>query len=398
MYIGSGSLGEDGKALPLTFIGRGHGEWERRGREGFEYPWSSLRVIESLFIDPHDSRFLLAESGGVIMRSENGGEAWQRWPDGWSRCLDVQPDPLHVGTYYMATDELWRSEDFGATWQQVSELSSGKDPPFSSGRTTRGLELDPGDPSVMYVAMESAVWRSGDGGSTWDREYGEVDGTILRMHRHPSIPGVMYAVTVDGFHRSDDMGRTWARLALFQPSVSFEPRLRFHPKAPGAMYLVAGTRLLETRDGGSTWAQIDIGLSPRIYYNDVAVDPADPGVLNVATPWGLYRMSLGSVTAVEESRGNLPATCELHQNYPNPFNANTVIRFSIPVAGKASLTIHNLIGQVIRKLADENLDAGLYSTRWDGEDDAGRRVSSGVYLYRLQTAQRAMTRKLVLVK
>ena len=109
-------------------------------------------------------------------------------------------------------------------------------------------------------------------------------------------------------------------------------------------------------------------------------------------------MFLGTVTAVEESREGVPATCELDQNYPNPFNAGTVIRFSIPVGARASVTIHNLLGQGIRKLLDERLDAGVHSARWDGRNDAGQRMSSGVYLYRLQTAQSTMSRKLVLVK
>ena len=130
----------------------------------------------------------------------------------------------------------------------------------------------------------------------------------------------------------------------------------------------------------------------------MAVDPADPEVLYAATPWGLYRISLGTLTSVTESREGLPATCELDQNYPNPFNAGTVIRFSIPTATKATVTIHNLLGQTVRKLVDERIEAGVHSARWDGRNDAGQRMSSGVYVYRLQTAQSTMTRKLVLVK
>ena len=144
--------------------------------------------------------------------------------------------------------------------------------------------------------------------------------------------------------------------------------------------------------------EIDAGTSPRVYFHDVGVDPNDPEALYAATPWGVYQLSPGSPTVVEQGDAGLPAACELGQNYPNPFNAGTVIRFSIPAATKATVTIHNLLGQTVRKLVDERIEAGVHSARWDGRNDAGQRMSSGVYVYRLQTAQSTMTRKLVLVK
>ena len=105
-----------------------------------------------------------------------------------------------------------------------------------------------------------------------------------------------------------------------------------------------------------------------------------------------------SATAVEGSGEALPEIASMDQNYPNPFNASTVIRFSIPVTGKVSVTIYNLLGQGIRKLGDERLEAGVRSLRWDGRNDVGQHVSSGVYLCRLQSAKEPMARKLLLLK
>ena len=74
----------------------------------------------------------------------------------------------------------------------------------------------------------------------------------------------------------------------------------------------------------------------------------------------------------------------LSQNYPNPFNPSTSIEFSVPVNTSVTLTIYNLLGQVVITLVNEEISAGNYSVVWNGEDQNGLKVSSGVYLYKMQ--------------
>ncbi len=78
-----------------------------------------------------------------------------------------------------------------------------------------------------------------------------------------------------------------------------------------------------------------------------------------------------------------PAQCELHQNFPNPFNPEPSIEFDIPVAVNVSLVIRDLTGQVVRKLVDSGLEAGVYINTWDGRDQDGRYVSNGLYPYEM---------------
>ena len=96
----------------------------------------------------------------------------------------------------------------------------------------------------------------------------------------------------------------------------------------------------------------------------------------------------------------LPPFFNLDQNYPNPFNSDTVIRFALPTSENVELAIFNLAGQRVAKLADGMREAGVYAIRWDGRDDNGRELASGVYLYRLRTGdgQQVETRKLALVR
>ncbi|MDZ4181999.1 MAG: FlgD immunoglobulin-like domain containing protein, partial [Candidatus Cloacimonadaceae bacterium] len=97
---------------------------------------------------------------------------------------------------------------------------------------------------------------------------------------------------------------------------------------------------------------------------------------------------------------NPPAQlASLMQNYPNPFNPITTISFELAEAQKASLRIYNLKGQVVSTLlSDGNLPAGAHSLIWDGKDEQGRSVASGIYLYRLSTPKLQITKKMVLAK
>ena len=75
----------------------------------------------------------------------------------------------------------------------------------------------------------------------------------------------------------------------------------------------------------------------------------------------------------------------MYQNYPNPFNPETTIKYQLPKTSKVTLTIYNILGQKIKTLVDEEKQTGYYSVKWDGTDDFGAKVSSGIYIYRMET-------------
>ncbi len=110
-----------------------------------------------------------------------------------------------------------------------------------------------------------------------------------------------------------------------------------------------------------------------------------------------YRLrGSNSVTAVEN--GGVPQVTQLAGAYPNPFNPQTTVAFDLSRADHARVMIYDVQGRVVRRLVDESLPAGRHETVWQGRDDNGRSVSSGVYFARLEaTSGHGMT-KLVLVK
>jgi hypothetical protein len=98
------------------------------------------------------------------------------------------------------------------------------------------------------------------------------------------------------------------------------------------------------------------------------------------------------------SAGVVPTTYSLGQNYPNPFNPATTIAFSVKTAGQVNLSIYNVLGQEVRSLVNEFKDAGNYSAYWDGRDNGGGEVASGVYFYRIKSGDFNDIKKMVLMK
>ncbi|KAA3620162.1 MAG: T9SS C-terminal target domain-containing protein [Calditrichaeota bacterium] len=105
-----------------------------------------------------------------------------------------------------------------------------------------------------------------------------------------------------------------------------------------------------------------------------------------------------NATGVEEL-DNLPDQFSLAQNYPNPFNPETMISYALPEKVEVSLQIFNIRGQKVRTLVQsEKQDAGHYNLKWNGLDDSGLSVSSGVYFYKLQTSKFVKSRKMSLIR
>jgi hypothetical protein len=89
----------------------------------------------------------------------------------------------------------------------------------------------------------------------------------------------------------------------------------------------------------------------------------------------------------------------LHQNIPNPFNPVTTIRFDLARSDQVSLRVYDAAGRQVRTLLDTSLPAGWnHRVTWNGLDENGRRVASGVYFYRLSAGDFSCTRKLVVLK
>lgn len=205
----------------------------------------------------------------------------------------------------------------------------------------------------------------------------------------------------------------------------------------GATLLFAGNRLNGTSPDSATWAGFFDPLDPAtveppnsirapfwdLKFDTITVDSSQTGqfeidsirIMNVSVQFvdllgGMIPVNfIKSVitvpfvdsfpTPVEgDGSNNFPRTYQLSQNYPNPFNSNTQILFSLPKSGKTTLEIFNILGQKVGTLINEYLAAGNKIVNWDGRDDRGAPVPSGIYLYQLRSGDFIQKKKMVYLK
>jgi hypothetical protein len=106
----------------------------------------------------------------------------------------------------------------------------------------------------------------------------------------------------------------------------------------------------------------------------------------------------GDLTLSTKPDEIVASTFALNQNYPNPFNPSTEISFTLDEAADMNLSIFNMLGQKVRTLTSGSKPAGVYSLEWDGRDEMGQSVSTGVYLYTLSNGSKSITKKMALMK
>lgn len=108
--------------------------------------------------------------------------------------------------------------------------------------------------------------------------------------------------------------------------------------------------------------------------------------------------NLSSVTSVRFEALDVPEQFVLYNNYPNPFNPTTTITYDLPEAANVVLKIYNLLGQEVRTLLNTQQQRGVKSVVWDGRNALGVKVSSGIFVYRLQAGALVKTKKMILLR
>ncbi len=144
-------------------------------------------------------------------------------------------------------------------------------------------------------------------------------------------------------------------------------------------------------DGALDWP-IDVPGGVGSYDARVRVEVFDGQQRTAVATSGAFTIEAGTTAAP------IPAAVVLGQNHPNPFNPHTVIAFSLPRAQAVTLRVYDLQGKVVRTLVAGEQPAGHHEVTWRGRDDQGGAVSSGLYFYRLTTADGDQVRKMTLLK
>jgi Ca-activated chloride channel family protein len=121
----------------------------------------------------------------------------------------------------------------------------------------------------------------------------------------------------------------------------------------------------------------------------------------ILTPYSAFYVDPTKPTGVEKLGNSIPKNFSLMQNYPNPFNPETTIEYNLPAQARAYnvvIRIYNFLGQLVRELVNQEQSAGRYSIVWNGKDNSGHGLASGVYIYTIQAGEFRQAKKMVLMK
>jgi hypothetical protein len=117
---------------------------------------------------------------------------------------------------------------------------------------------------------------------------------------------------------------------------------------------------------------------------------------------GLYilpiHVTVSTVTEVQDATAEIPQKFQLFQNSPNPFNPTTVIAYDLPKASEVQLIIYNMLGQKVKTLVHGTQEPKQYKILWNGMNEQGEKVASGIYIYQLRTDETVATKKMILMK
>ncbi len=250
----------------------------------------------AVVVDPTDPRTIWIVSGGTVRKSTDGGVSWLPI----SRDLRAQRvtflvgDPGRPETLYAATQSvqeqhpgIYRSDDGGATWAR--QAIGGRDFRFLGSLTVAPGET-PGGRGVLWAGTDILVWRSRDGGVSWQEVLGDRTSgdQFVSIAPDPLHPGTVYAATLHLRYKTTDGGETWQELREvlgdFQPHIT---ELAVAPGDPQVIYesgsSASGAALFRSRDGGATWA----GPFP-CEFDRLAVDPVDSTLVYGGSVRGVF--------------------------------------------------------------------------------------------------------------
>jgi hypothetical protein len=247
--------------------------------------------------------------------------------------------------------------------------------------------------------------KSVDKGNTWEEFYPSLggDNACYSIAVDPLHPDTLYAGMEGMIIKTIDGGRNWIITALRDTPYYFlgvvvDPTNSDHVIAGGSSN-TNEPALYETYDGGDSWTEVGLNGLVSGISSMIADSSGGEFVVYIGTSGdGVYRYNTPLTSVGEKVVENIPKRFGLYQNHPNPFNAETMIEYSLPSAMDVRLDIYDLLGQEVCTLVNGQRHAGRNQVRWDGKNESGQKVVSGIYIYRLVAGRFAESRKLLLLR
>jgi photosystem II stability/assembly factor-like uncharacterized protein len=274
------------------------------GRTWEKFPPFSSRRVTTVVVDPQLPATVYAGTmGDAVYKSPDGGQHWLPHNVGLKEHVSYVNQfvfhPVEHETIYVATTVgVFRTSDGGRTWEE--QMTGMKEV-----HIVVTLAMDPRNPRVLYAGTTGGAYRSRDGAASWQR----VNRGLIPEERldaslalgintlvvDPMNPNSVYAGTTNGLFKTTDQADSWVRIGQALPD-QFISSLLVHPKQPGVLYVGGRAGVHRSADGGRTWDAMNQGLA-TLNIRTLVMSPHDPQLLYVGTNGsGLYRSTDGGAT------------------------------------------------------------------------------------------------------
>jgi len=349
-----------------------------------------------------------------VYRTANAGTSWTDitgiLPDRYP--LDIAVDPGNSRVVYIGYggfgSHVFRSTDAGSSWTDIS--GNLPDVPATA------LLVDPENSDNVYVGTDLGVYLSTDGGTNWfSFNEGFPEAVLISDLSLSTGPRILRAVThSNGVYQRD----AFETITGQPPVVSDIPNQtvalggRFAP-IRADIYVSdpdhTDPEITWTWSGNSSLTVTWIAASRRIRVrapnnwtgNETIIFTAtDPDGLSDSDPatFTVTASAEKNSTSLDGSESSFPLRTELLGNFPNPFNPSTTINYGLSEDSWVTLAVYNSLGQEVTTLVNDFERAGYKSVVWNGRNDSGAAVASGIYIYRITAGPFTGTRRMVVLK
>jgi len=420
-YPNNGNPNEDDYASVMIYIspvagssggngggGNNQNNWSQLGNIGFnEIVWSLTNDL--------NNNLLIGTVGGKIFRTTDNGTTFEHLNPNMNVGFIWSLMVTNNGVIYAGTEQgLFFSNNNGSSWQlssisgadvraiakdNVGNLYAGV---FGIGiykSTDNGSSWNLANTGLNALAVNSIVvnqsneifvgtfgggiYSSNNGGNSWTQKsigYNFVWTLAVASN------GILYAGTYgNGVYRSTDNGNSWIK------SSSYPANFVYALSVDGNGNLYASSweaGIFFTNTNSNNWQPIGLG---GFGVSSVMVNSMNNSVIAGTSNGSVFKL-IESPLGINGST-EIPNNFSLEQNYPNPFNPSTTIEFSIAKSEHVTLSIYNVLGELVETLINENLEAGKYKINFSGNN-----LTSGMYIYRLETSSNAISKKMMLIK
>ncbi len=273
------------------------------------------------------------------------------------------------------------SSDAGGTWNSQTNIN------VAGTGLTEVCFTD--ELTGFAVGNNGIVLKTTNGGETWSVCWGNLDPNgFWRFYNLTSVYFINNTTgwitgTISGYQnkliKTNDGGQTWDTLSIFNSG-----QVVFTDPENGWIF---GNRVWITSNGGDSWEVLSRPES--IFKADMVNSEYGWAVVSGGRIFKYYKPAI----EVENNLDFEPRNYQLFQNYPNPFNPVTSIIYDIPEESYIALKIYNVLGEEVATLVNTEQMAGRYKVEWNAD-----RYASGIYIYRIQTADYVAVKKMILVK